>query len=290
MSEENEYATISKLRNQIIVGLITFGIFFPIAWFVIGWMVSFRLGGEVLTPALSNNPLLTSTFNNLSIETILKSNANQFGLNPMIGLVPTNCGNALWWIGVLSLTLFFTYFSLSTNFMDQTRKTCEIPSLLETAGQSGYFLIPFVFPAISFAVDYLSGITNETNFNPRKSNIYTFWGQNSIIVMVVILFIVIIANFLSLWGTCSLSVFVLIFAIFFTLLLGLIIYISGDVATYLLQKLAFLMGVEVEKPEDSFFMRYSWIALVGLPAYLIASFAMPVFMVQNTTRICPGLQ
>lgn len=296
MVEENkeddinfDYATLSKLRNQILLGLITFGIFFPVAWYICGWMVSLRFGGELLSRELKNNILLQGFTNNQSIETIEQNmKTNKFGLNPMIGLVSPDVSSGLWWVSVLTVTFFFVYFSMSSNLMVQSGKTCGIPSLLVSGGQAFYNLIPLIFPLISYLVDYLKKVTNETFYNPNKSNFFTFWGQKSMIVMVVSLILIVLVNFFSLWGTCAVSIWVLGFALFFILLLGLMIYLAGDVMTLVLRKISFLMGVEVHENHefDSFFMRYSWIWFVGLPIYFIASAALPVFMVQNTSSLC----
>jgi hypothetical protein len=283
-----DYASFSKLKNQVLIGLFTFGIFLPIAWFICSTMVSNRLGGEVLSQEMKNNPLLQSTFNNLSIQTILQKKSNQYGLNPMIGLVPTNTSSLLWWVSVLTLTFFLLYFSISSNMMIQSHKACSIPSMLDAGGQSGFMFIPIIFPAISFVVNFFTKITDETEFNPRRSNIAATWGQKSLFIMSICLLLIIGANFISLWGTCAMSIWILLFAIVTTLLIGLSLYLWGDMMKVILSKLAFIMGVEVnpDNEDESFFMRYAWIWFGALPAYLIGSTLMPVFMVRNINSIC----
>lgn len=284
-----DYATLSKLKKQIIIGLFSFGIFFPVAWYICSWMVSLRFGGEILSREISDHPLLQGFTNNQSIHTIQQNmKTNKLGLNPMIGLVPTDTSSGLWWLAVLTLTFFFVYFSMSANLLVQSSKTCGVPSILLAGGQVGYNLIPLIFPTISFVLNYVSKITEETVYNANNANFFTFWGNKSILIMVVVSLLVVLFNFFSLWGNCAASIWVLGFAVFFVILLGLMIYLAGDVMTLLLRKLSYWMGVEVTegREQDSFFMRYFWIAFVGLPVYFVSSVALPIFMVQNTSSLC----
>jgi len=283
-----DFASLAKLRNQILLGLFTFGFIFPVAWTLCSFMVSYRLGGEQISPDLTRNPLLQGTMNNVSITTITPDSTNRFRLSPFIGLIPLNTDSILWWIGVFSLVFFIFYFWTSANFHYQSADTCGIPSKVDAGKQLPYLLIPPLFPGISFIANYFTEMTNMTNFNPRRGNIATTWGQKSILWMSITLVLIVFINFISLWGTCATSFYTIGFALFFTVLLGAALYFTGDVSTWILRKVAYLFGIHMEEGEEdrSFFMRISWILFAGIPAYVIASSTQPVFVIQHIAKMC----
>jgi hypothetical protein len=283
-----DFASLTRLRNQILLGLLTFGFIFPIAWTLCSFMVSYRLGGEQVSPDIARNPLLQGMMNNVSIPTITPDSTNLFRLSPFVGLVPLHTDSLLWWIGVFSLVFFIFYFWTSSNFHYQSADTCGVPSKIDAGKQFIYLLIPPLFPGLSFVANYFTEMTNMTNFNPRRGNLATTWGQKSILWMSIALVLIVFINFISLWGTCATSFYTIGFALFFTVLLGATLYFTGDVSTWILRKIAYLFGIHMKEGEEdrSFFMRISWILFAGIPAYIIASSTQPVFVIQHIAKMC----
>lgn len=272
------YANFARLRNMILTGLCSFGLAFPIAWTLCSYLLENRLGGDIPDPQLLQKHM-TGVIQNLSIQTFLPQQNKQ---SPMIGLVPTTSKSILWWVSVLCTTFFIIYIWITGIFMFQSNSACKIPNKLIAFTQWNYLFLLFLFPAITWFINRSFHL--EQVANVRNLPFGSWWGNHSLFVFSLCSCFIVFIHFYVSWSSCMLSIWVLLFALLFVIGLSLCIYLGNDILNFILEKVAFLLGVEIGP--DSFFMRYGWIIAIGIPIYVIASISLPLLFVQNTGTIC----